>query len=149
MSIGEPFVKQRHRNIGFTTNEIFVKIVGYVALTLIIIVMLLGIYLQSWINEDRNKMAQKYGGFSIIGHPEEKKVCIDFRYDVTGRKMNETSEHSEIRSESLGNFRIISVQKNSVKEICSKNRVVSFTDLGREFGVSVASLIIHILHVNY
>jgi len=94
-------------------------------------------------------MEVHYGNLSITGHPEKKKVCIDFRHDVTGRKMSETTEHWEIESASLGNFHITSIQKNSGKEICSKDKVISFIDLGRELGVSIASLVIHVLHVNY
>ncbi len=94
-------------------------------------------------------MEQELGNMTIIGYPEQKKIRIDFRHDVTGRKMSETTECWEIESAPLGNFHIISIQKNLGKEICSKDKVISFIDLGRELGVSVASLIIHILHVNY
>jgi len=47
MSTGKLFIKQRHRNISITRGDILVKITGYGALTLIIILMLIGIYLQT------------------------------------------------------------------------------------------------------
>jgi len=92
---------------------------------------------------------EQFGNLFIVGYPEEKKICVDFRHDISVPKRNETHEHWEIKSSSLGNFDVTSIQTTSGKNISSKKDVINFVDLGQKLGASVAALVIHILHVNY